>query len=928
MPLRVHGLFALALALIAATGAPAHAQATRPWTIPALREWTPAAGVFELNGDSRIVVRSAALLPDAEVFAEDMNTLLGYPVPVVSDPQAVPGQGDVSLALGEVDGRLGREGYRLRIGSAVEITAIESAGAFYGTRTVLQLLHQSREIPRGEVLDWPRYPERGLMIDHGSSYFTPEWIAQHIRELAYLKMNYFHLHFSENGGFRIESETHPEIVSADHLTKQQLSDLVALARRYHIIVVPELDMPGHMGAALAAHPELQLVNAAGQSNANRLDITNPAALQFVRELIEELLPLFPGPYWHIGADEYMQDAELQLYPQLQQYAQDHYGAGATACDAVLGFVNWANGIVKDHGKITRMWHDELNCGAAVLTEDSDITVEWWNNITTLSNTIALGPNALLARGHIIGNSGWFPTYYNNGPSGQYGFPRADMEKAYEHWDVHQFAGAFFSPAVEGQNVQDPPEEISPDDPRNLGSKVNVWTQDPIGESAESIALGIRTFLRVIAQKTWGSERLTATYDEFLPIMNAIGRSPGFYAPAGTEVGFWAQQNADGFTPEVYDVLQDTGGALYLLVEYPTDFSFPGRPAPRTFAREVTLEANRRGIPVNAWITVPVQDGIFAHENNAELIQQAVQALPGWMAADGLRFREATLDLEFPVGNGAVFDAFSGDPSALADAMRANVDPVHQCQAMTTYRDTISWAHVRGMRISGSPAPFFLDDLEDGYTALQDALDGVAFPPLGYEALYLQAYRTYSNAGPGYVAQFYRDMQRHFGASGQVSLGDTQQGPPYDVLENLVADVRMLAGMGATAIPIFELSGTVQKFGPEGLRAIVEAGREPLSGAELAAMAQESEYDRSHREFFRGLDAAAVEMTNAATAPPGEPDGPNAYPDGCGDMHALPEPGADLALLGALPLLAWLGARRATRLVTPAPPPSSAPRYRA
>src|SRR5258706_1933720 len=314
------------------------------------------------------------------------------------------------------------------------------------------MLHYRRDLPRGDALDWTRYPERGLMIDNGTVYFTPEWIAQHIRELAYLKMNYFHLHFSDNGGFRIESETHPEIVAAQHLTQQQVRDLIALAQRYHVMVVPELDMPGHLGGALATHPELQLRNALGQANANRLDITNPAALSFVRELIEELLPLFPAPYWHIGGDEYMTEAELQLHPQLQDYARAQYGPTANQKDAVHGFANWANAIVRAHGKTPRMWHDELTGGSAV-TVNPDIVVEWWNAAPNpLSDPVPIGPNALLANGHTIENSSWFPTYYDNGPSGQYVFPRPDMQKAYEQWEGNQFSGAFFSPSAGGQNV--------------------------------------------------------------------------------------------------------------------------------------------------------------------------------------------------------------------------------------------------------------------------------------------------------------------------------------------------------------------------------------------------------------------------------------------------------------------------------------------
>ena len=125
-----------------------------------------------------------------------------------------------------------------------------------------------------------------------------------------------------------------------------------------------------------------------------------------------------------------------------------------------------------------------------------------------------GRNALLAHGHTIENSGWFPTYYNNGPSGQYVFPKPDMQKAYEQLGGAPVRGRVLQPGRGRAERGVPPEEISPDEPRNLGAKVNVWTGDPVGESVESIAAGIRTFLRVIAQKTWGSQRLTASYAEF------------------------------------------------------------------------------------------------------------------------------------------------------------------------------------------------------------------------------------------------------------------------------------------------------------------------------------------------------------------------------------------------------------------------------
>ena len=136
--------------------------------------------------------------------------------------------GDIELALGAPDRKLGREGYRLEVGPVLRIEARTAAGAFYGTRSVVQLLRRKRSIPAGTARDWPRYPERGLMLDNGRRYFSPRWLRARIRELAYLKLNQLHLHFSDDQGFRIASRSHPEIVSDRHLTKRQVRSLVAL----------------------------------------------------------------------------------------------------------------------------------------------------------------------------------------------------------------------------------------------------------------------------------------------------------------------------------------------------------------------------------------------------------------------------------------------------------------------------------------------------------------------------------------------------------------------------------------------------------------------------------------------------------------------------------------------------------------------------
>src|SRR5262249_19744047 len=157
---------------------------------------------------------AAALAGTAAVLADDLAALAGRAVPVVTE--STPAPGDLFLTL---DGLHGAEKYRMTVGESVRITGGDPAGTFYGTRTVVQLLHQALVIPAGAAIDWPNYSERGLMVDVGRKYFTLGWLRQHIRELSYLKLNYLHLHLSDDQGFRMESVSHPEVVSPEHYTK-------------------------------------------------------------------------------------------------------------------------------------------------------------------------------------------------------------------------------------------------------------------------------------------------------------------------------------------------------------------------------------------------------------------------------------------------------------------------------------------------------------------------------------------------------------------------------------------------------------------------------------------------------------------------------------------------------------------------------------
>ncbi|MFB8243074.1 family 20 glycosylhydrolase [Kitasatospora purpeofusca] len=493
---------AAALALpgsASADPAPTAATATRtaavaPQTVPALRQWTAGSGAYTFSTTSRIVldpVHGDRLAEDAATFADDLGLLAGRHVPVVV---GTAGAGDIALTLG--DETLPAEGYRLTVAASVTVRAGTTAGAFYGTRTLLQLLHRSATVPAGTAVDWPAKAERGLMIDQGRKYFTVDWVKQHIKELAYLKLNYFHFHLSDTYGFRLESSTHPEIVSADHYSKQDIADLVALGRKYHVAIVPEIDTPGHMNPILAAHPELALRSSSGTADPAFIDLSKPEAYTLIKDLINEYLPLFPAPYWHIGADEYVDD--YSRYPQLLAYARAHYGANATAKDTYYGFVNWSDALVRAAGKTTRMWNDGIKAGDGTIAPDAGILVEYWYDY-------GLTAQQLAAAGHRVANESWTPTYYVLGGA------KPDTRWMYETWTPDLFQG--------GRTLTDPTG--------NPGSLIHVWCDNPSAETETQIAAGIMYPLRGLAQQTWGSPKPTSTYASFVPIAAAVGHNPAW-----------------------------------------------------------------------------------------------------------------------------------------------------------------------------------------------------------------------------------------------------------------------------------------------------------------------------------------------------------------------------------------------------------------
>lgn len=221
---------------------------TAPRGIPSVRKHEAARGPgWRPASNSGVVIAkgSEGLADEGKLLAKELK--IGYRGAVAAGP------GDVELALKSGSGS--GESYTLTTsGGRVRITGPDQAGVFYGTRTLKQSIRADGVMPEGVVQDSPARPQRGLNLDIARKYYSPGWIEARMREMADLKLNMLGLHFSDDQGFRIESTTHPEIVSAQHLSKADVKKILELGDQLHITVVPEIDSPGHLGAVLRAHP--------------------------------------------------------------------------------------------------------------------------------------------------------------------------------------------------------------------------------------------------------------------------------------------------------------------------------------------------------------------------------------------------------------------------------------------------------------------------------------------------------------------------------------------------------------------------------------------------------------------------------------------------------------------------------------------------
>jgi hexosaminidase len=470
---------------------------TAPRTIPAVRAHTPARGPgWKPAPGERVVVSDPELADEGRLIAGELGLTYG-------GESADVRSGDVRLALNDDEGA-NPESYTMTVrGGRVVISGPGEAGVFYGTRTLKQEVHGGGTAPEGVVRDEPAKPVRGLMLDIARKHFSADWIEDRVRELGDLKFNQLGLHFSDDQGFRIESSSHPEIVSADHLTKAQVKRIVDLAASRHITVVPEIDSPGHLGAVIAAHPGLQLRSVRGTTARGAVDISQDEAASIVDDLLDEYADVFPGDSWHLGADEYQalmaSDPEAS-YPQLAAAARDAYGSGGTVADLATGWLNDRADTVRAHDRTLRAWNDGFYRRTSVQPAQ-DIQVAYW----TGKEIGARPPLEYLSAGRKVINYNDEFLYYVLGEPQTFVYPTG--QRIYEQWTPRVLRGTEAVPASYDDQI--------------LGGSFAVWCDLSKSQTQAQVAAGIRMPLRATVQKLWNPDRPSLSWTEFKALADRL-----------------------------------------------------------------------------------------------------------------------------------------------------------------------------------------------------------------------------------------------------------------------------------------------------------------------------------------------------------------------------------------------------------------------
>lgn len=361
----------------------------KPATVNATGDW------FVLQPKTVICYQETEEIRNiARYLGERLKPATGFDLQLVPSQEAQ--EFSIFLSLTGNDSA-GEEGYDLDITSGlVNLSATTPSGLFRGVQTILQLLPASIEekavqetewqIPTGTINDRPEYEYRGMMLDVARHFFTVEEVKTLIDQISRYKMNYLHLHLSDDQGWRIEIKSWPKLTEiggksevgggeGGFFTQEQYKEIVSYAAERYITIVPEIDMPGHTNAALASYPELNCNGKATEIYTgtkvgfSTLCTNKEVTYKFIDDVVREISSITPGPYFHIGGDESHATKESDYIP----------------------FINRVQEIVASHGKQVLGWDD-----IAITTLKPNSVVQHWASVKNANLAVAQGAKILMS----------------------------------------------------------------------------------------------------------------------------------------------------------------------------------------------------------------------------------------------------------------------------------------------------------------------------------------------------------------------------------------------------------------------------------------------------------------------------------------------------------------------------------------------------
>jgi hexosaminidase len=427
---------------------------------------TPGQGKFVIDGSTRVV---------REAFGKSFQEEAAFLMKMIHPYMAGAKTGGGVIVLREDASIKEAEGYRLEVTpEQLVLSASQGAGLFYGIETLRQLLPAAVEdgqgvsasIPCLSITDHPKYPWRGMHLDVSRHFFSTAYLKKYIDMMALYKMNKLHLHLTDDQGWRIEIKKYPRLTSESawrtfnnqdsacmrmaretdnpdmnidpsHIrvvngqqqyggfyTQEEMKEIIRYATLHHVEIIPEIDMPGHMMAAIALYPELTCDGKQGEDWTKGFSTPicpcRESTLTFAKDIFAEIADLFPSRYIHIGGDE-VERSHWKASPVCQSFMQEHH---ITSLEQLQSYFNdYMQAFFRTRGKVLLGWDEIVEGGI-----DSSAAVMFWRpwartmpaKATANGNKVIMSPDGPLYFDALPDRKTLAEVYHYNPVDAQYG----------------------------------------------------------------------------------------------------------------------------------------------------------------------------------------------------------------------------------------------------------------------------------------------------------------------------------------------------------------------------------------------------------------------------------------------------------------------------------------------------------------------------